>query len=38
VGVCVLLNYISLLLLQVLSFVYGLWNSKSGYIRRDDKG
>jgi hypothetical protein len=38
VGVCVLLNYVSLLLLHILSFVYGLWNSKSGYIRRDDKG
>ncbi|KAL2847271.1 PGAP1-like protein-domain-containing protein [Aspergillus pseudodeflectus] len=38
VGVCVLLSYVSLLLLQILSFVYGFWNSKSGYIRRDDKG
>jgi hypothetical protein len=38
VGVCFLLSYVSLLLLQILSFVYGFWNSKSGYIRRDDKG
>ncbi|KAL4941914.1 hypothetical protein BDV06DRAFT_193395 [Aspergillus oleicola] len=38
VGVCVMLNYISLLLLHIFTFVYGLWKSKSGYIKRDDKG
>lgn len=38
VGVCVMLNYVSLILLQIFSFVYGIWNSKYGYIRRDDKG
>ncbi|KAL3470275.1 PGAP1-like protein-domain-containing protein [Aspergillus californicus] len=37
-GACVLLNYVSLILLQILSSFYGVWNSKSGYIRRDDKG
>ncbi|KAL5340357.1 PGAP1-like protein-domain-containing protein [Aspergillus crustosus] len=38
VGVCVLLNYVCLLLLHIFSTVYGFWNSKSGYIKRDDKG
>lgn len=38
VGVCVVVNYVALILLHILSFVYGLANSKFGYIRRDDKG
>ena len=38
VGVCVIVNYVALILLHILSFVYGLGNSKFGYIRRDDKG
>lgn len=38
VGVCVIVNYVALLLLSIISFVYGLVNSKFGYIRRDDKG
>ncbi|OJI81783.1 hypothetical protein ASPTUDRAFT_733556 [Aspergillus tubingensis CBS 134.48] len=38
VGVCVMMNYVALSLLSVLSFFYGLLNSKSGYIKRDDKG
>ncbi|KAI9368847.1 PGAP1-like protein-domain-containing protein [Aspergillus egyptiacus] len=38
VGVCVMLNYVSLLLLHLFSTIYGLWNSKTGYIRREDKG
>jgi glycosylphosphatidylinositol deacylase len=38
VGVCVILNYLTLVLLSVLSFIYGALNSRSGYIRRDDKG
>ncbi|PWY90763.1 GPI inositol-deacylase [Aspergillus heteromorphus CBS 117.55] len=38
VGVCVIINYVSLSLLSVISLVYGLLNSKSGYIKRDDKG
>ncbi|KKK16283.1 hypothetical protein P175DRAFT_0504604 [Aspergillus ochraceoroseus IBT 24754] len=38
VGVCVIVNYVVLFILSVFSFVYGVVNSKSGYIRRDDKG
>lgn len=38
VGVCVIVNYLALLLLTLLSSTYGLANSKFGYIRRDDKG
>lgn len=38
VGVCVIVNYMTLVVLSVFSFIYGRLNSKSGYIRRDDKG
>lgn len=38
VGVCVLTNYLVLVLVSFLSYIYGPLNSKSGYIRRDDKG
>ncbi|KAF9895024.1 GPI inositol deacylase [Aspergillus nanangensis] len=38
VGICVILNYVALALLFILSFVYGIFKSKSGYIKRDDKG
>ncbi|KAE8150195.1 PGAP1-domain-containing protein [Aspergillus avenaceus] len=38
IGVCFMLNYIALALLFILTSVYGLFRSKSGYIRRDDKG
>ncbi|RAH71835.1 GPI inositol-deacylase [Aspergillus aculeatinus CBS 121060] len=38
VGVCVLINYVALSLLSVFAFIYGLLNSRSGYIKRDDKG
>ncbi|KAL4892476.1 PGAP1-domain-containing protein [Aspergillus ambiguus] len=37
VGVCVILNYIALILLSVLAFLYGIFKSKSGYIKRDEK-
>lgn len=35
VGACVTVHYIGLTLLSVLSFVYGLMRTKTGYIRRD---
>lgn len=38
VGVCVIVNYLALLIISLLSFAYGLAHSKFGYIRRDDKG
>jgi hypothetical protein len=38
VGVCVILNYVALILLSVLSFIYGYLKSKSGYIKRNEKG
>ncbi|KAJ9236740.1 putative GPI maturation protein [Paecilomyces variotii] len=38
IGICVVLNYIVLFLLAIFSFLYGLFRSRSGYIRRDDKG
>lgn len=38
VGACVLLNYVALFLVNLLSVVYGAVNSKSGYIRREDRG
>jgi hypothetical protein len=38
VGVCVLVNYVALFLVNVFSLAYGAINSKSGYIRREDRG
>ncbi|KAJ5908230.1 hypothetical protein N7495_000912 [Penicillium taxi] len=38
IGVCVLVNYVALLLVTILSWIYGVMNSKSGYIRREDRG
>lgn len=38
VGVCVIVNYLTLALISLFSYIYGLLNSRSGYIRRDDKG
>ncbi|KAJ5728226.1 hypothetical protein N7493_004556 [Penicillium malachiteum] len=38
VGVCVLVNYVALLLVNIFSLMYGAVNSKSGYIRREDRG
>ncbi|THC94849.1 hypothetical protein EYZ11_005685 [Aspergillus tanneri] len=38
VGVCVIVNYMVLALLSTFSSIYGVLKSKSGYIRRDDKG
>jgi hypothetical protein len=38
VGVCVLVNYAALLLVNIFSLIYGAVNSKSGYIRREDRG
>ncbi|KAJ5099350.1 hypothetical protein N7532_006351 [Penicillium argentinense] len=38
VGVCVLVNYVALLLVNIFSLIYGAVNSKSGYIRREDRG
>ncbi|EAW11964.1 GPI inositol-deacylase [Aspergillus clavatus NRRL 1] len=38
VGICVILNYLALVLLSVISFLYGYLKSKSGYIKRNEKG
>ncbi|KAJ6072414.1 hypothetical protein N7467_010499 [Penicillium canescens] len=38
VGVCVLVNYLALALVNIFSWVYGVLHSKSGYIRREDRG
>jgi hypothetical protein len=38
IGICVVVNYVSLVLLTLLSSVYGLLRMKTGYIRRDDRG
>ncbi|KAJ5974381.1 hypothetical protein N7481_011591 [Penicillium waksmanii] len=38
VGVCVLVNYAALLLVNIFSLIYGAVHSKSGYIRREDRG
>lgn len=38
VGVCVLVNYVVLLLVNIFSLIYGAVHSKSGYIRREDRG
>ena len=38
VGVCVIVNYVALVLMSLLSFAYGLVHGKFGFIRRDDKG
>ncbi|KAJ5149134.1 hypothetical protein N7448_000712 [Penicillium atrosanguineum] len=38
VGVCVLVNYAALILVNIFSLIYGAVNSKSGYIRREDRG
>ncbi|KAL1964403.1 hypothetical protein VTN77DRAFT_6961 [Rasamsonia byssochlamydoides] len=38
VGVCVLVHYVSLTILSVFSFCYGLFRTRTGYIRRDDRG
>ncbi|KAJ6132672.1 hypothetical protein N7471_007887 [Penicillium samsonianum] len=38
VGACVLVNYLALVLVNIFSWVYGVLHSKSGYIRREDRG
>ncbi|KAJ5345250.1 hypothetical protein N7452_003254 [Penicillium brevicompactum] len=38
VGVCVLVNYLALVLVNIFSWIYGATHSKSGYIRREDRG
>ncbi|KAB8234091.1 GPI inositol-deacylase [Aspergillus alliaceus] len=38
VGVCLMINYVTLALLFLLTTIYGFLRSKSGYIRRDEKG
>ncbi|KAJ5100333.1 hypothetical protein N7456_006385 [Penicillium angulare] len=38
VGACVIINYAALLLVNIFSLLYGAVNSKSGYIRREDRG
>lgn len=38
IGVCVVINYVTLVLLALLSSVYGMLRMKTGYIRRDDRG
>jgi GPI inositol-deacylase len=37
IGVCVMVNYAALAIVSIFSFFYGVFKSKSGYIRRDDK-
>ncbi|KAH8705927.1 putative GPI maturation protein [Talaromyces proteolyticus] len=38
IGLCVAINYVSLLILTLLSSAYGMLRTKTGYIRRDDRG
>ncbi|KAJ6164412.1 hypothetical protein N7470_003084 [Penicillium chermesinum] len=38
VGSCVLVNYAALLLVNILSWVYGAFHTRSGYIRHEDRG
>ncbi|KAJ5495472.1 GPI inositol-deacylase [Penicillium diatomitis] len=38
IGVCVVVNYLALCLVTIFSLVYGAIISKSGYIRREDRG
>ncbi|KAJ5145965.1 uncharacterized protein N7515_000529 [Penicillium bovifimosum] len=38
VGVCVIVNYLALALVSIFSWVYSVFHSKSGYIRREDRG
>nr|Q2USI0.2 RecName: Full=GPI inositol-deacylase [Aspergillus oryzae RIB40] len=38
VGVCLVINYVALALIFLLTSIYGFLRSKSGYIRRDEKG
>lgn len=38
VGACLLVNYVALFLVNIFSLAYGAVNSKSGYIRREDRG
>ncbi|KAE8330127.1 GPI inositol-deacylase [Aspergillus sergii] len=38
VGVCLMINYVALALIFLLTSIYGFLRSKSGYIRRDEKG
>lgn len=37
IGACVVINYASLLILSLLSSLYGMLRTKSGYIRREDR-
>jgi GPI inositol-deacylase len=38
IGACVVINYASLVILTVLSSVYGVLRTRTGYIRRDERG
>lgn len=38
VGACVITNYLALILVNLFSLIYGVVNSQSGYIRREDRG
>ena len=37
IGVCVMVNYAAFVIVSIFSFFYGIFKSRSGYIRRDDK-
>lgn len=37
IGACVVINYASLLILSLLSSLYGMLRTKTGYIRREDR-
>ncbi|KAJ5105039.1 hypothetical protein NUU61_002386 [Penicillium alfredii] len=38
VGACVIVNYLAIIIVNIFSLIYGALNSKSGYIRREDRG
>lgn len=38
IGICVVVNYASLIILTLLSSLYGVLRTRTGYIRRDDRG
>lgn len=36
-GICVIINYAALMVLHMLSFLYGLVTAKPAWVRNDDK-
>lgn len=38
IGICVVVNYATLIILTLLSSLYGVLRTRTGYIRRDDRG